>query len=82
LDNALQAMTNVTELIDDADEADKRADNDKHLDRRYRKAHAYEALDHLLKAALDKSETLQRRLADYHKASPELVHWLSRWQAG
>jgi hypothetical protein len=67
-------MTNVTELIDDVDEADKRADNDKYLDRRYRKARAYEAPDHLLKAALDKSETLRRRLADYHKASPELAH--------
>jgi hypothetical protein len=58
----------------------KRSDNDKYLDRRYRKAQAYEALDHLLTTALDKSETLQRRLADYHKASPELAHWLARWQ--
>jgi hypothetical protein len=59
----------------------RRSDNDKYLDRRCRKAHAYEALDHLLTTALDKGETLQRRLADYHKASPELAHWLSRWQA-
>jgi hypothetical protein len=81
LDNALQAMANVTELIDDVDDADKRSDNDKYLDRRYRKAQAYEALDHLLTTALDKSATLQSRLADYHKASPELAHWLSRWQA-
>ncbi len=29
LDNALQAMANVTELIDDVEEADKRSDNDK-----------------------------------------------------
>jgi hypothetical protein len=81
LDNALQAMANVTELIDDVDDADKRSDNDKYLDRRYRKANAYEALDHLLTTALDKSATLQRRLYDYHKASPELAHWLARWQA-
>jgi hypothetical protein len=46
----------ATELIDDAD---KRSDNDKYLDRRYRKASAYEALDHLLTTALDKSATLQ-----------------------
>jgi hypothetical protein len=38
---------------------------------RSRKAH--EALDHLLATALDKSEALQMRLADYHKASPELA---------
>jgi hypothetical protein len=82
LDNALQAMANVTELIDDVDETDKRSDNDKYLDRRYRKARAYEALDHLLTTALDKSETLQRRVADYHKVSPELAHWAARWQAG
>jgi hypothetical protein len=81
LDNARQAMANVTELIDDVDDADKRSDNDKYLDRRYRKAQAYEALDHLLTTALDKSATLRSRLADYHKASPELAHWLSRWQA-
>jgi hypothetical protein len=36
-------------------------------------------LDHLLTTGLDKSETLQRRLTDYQKASPELAHWLSRW---
>jgi hypothetical protein len=81
LDNSLQAMANVTELIDDVDDADKRSDNDKYLDRRYRKAQAYEALDHLLTTALDKSATLQSRLADYHKASPELAHYLARWQA-
>src|SRR5260370_3522763 len=68
----------ATELIDDAD---KRSDNDKYLDRRYRRPHAYDALDHLLTMALDKSATLQSRLADYHKASPELAHWLARWQA-
>ena len=43
LNNALQAMANVTELIDDVDDADKRSDNDKYLDRRYRKVQAYEA---------------------------------------
>jgi hypothetical protein len=53
LDNALQAIANVTERIDDVDNADKRSDNDKYLNRRYRKAcrHAYEALDHLLATA-------------------------------
>jgi hypothetical protein len=71
----------ATELIDDVDDADKRSDNDKYLDRRYRKVQAYEALDHLLTTALDKSATLQSRLTDYHKASPELAHWLARWQA-
>jgi hypothetical protein len=34
-------------------------------------------LDHLLTTGLDKSETLQRRLTDYQKASPELAP--SRW---
>src|SRR5258708_5498440 len=60
----------ATELIDDAD---KRSDNDKYLDRRYCKVQAYEALDHLLTTALDKSETLKTRVADYHKASPALA---------
>lgn len=55
--------------------------NDKYLDRRYCKANAYEALDHLLTTALNKSATLQSRVADYLKASPELTHWLARWQA-
>ena len=63
------------------DEAHKRSDNDKYLDRRYRKAKAYEALDHLLTTTLDKSATLRSRLADYLKTSPELAHWLARWQA-
>ena len=31
--------------------------NDKYLDSRYRKAQAYEALDHLLTTALNKGET-------------------------
>jgi hypothetical protein len=40
-----------------------------------------EALDHLLTTALDKSEALQSRLADYHKASSELAYWVARWQS-
>ena len=64
----------ATELIDDVDDADKRSHNGKYLDRRYRKAQAYEALDHLLTTAIDKSLTLQSRLTDYLKASPELAH--------
>jgi hypothetical protein len=71
----------LIELIDDVDDADKRSDNDKYLDRRYRKAKAYEALDHPLTTTLDKSATLQNRVPDYLKASPELANWLSRWQA-
>jgi hypothetical protein len=78
LDNALQAMANVTELIDDVDDADKRPDSDKYLDRRYRKANAYETLDHLLTTALDKSSLLRSRLDDYLNASPELAYWLKR----
>ena len=81
LDDALQAMANVTELIDDVDDADKRSGNDKYLDSGYRKANAYEALDHLLTTALDKSSTLRSRLDEYLKASPELAHWLARWQS-
>ena len=74
-------MANVTELIDDVDDADKRSDNDKYLDRRYRKAQAYEALDHLLTTTLNKSATLQSRLTDYLKASPELARHLAHWQS-
>jgi hypothetical protein len=77
----LEHTAGATELIDDVDHADKRSDNDKYLDRRYRKVQAYEALDQLLTTALDKSARLQSRVADYHKASPDLSHWLARWQA-
>jgi hypothetical protein len=79
LDDALLAMANVTELIDDVDDADKRSDNDKYLDRRYRKAKAYETLDHLLTTTLNKSATLQSRVADYMKASPS---WRTGSRAG
>jgi hypothetical protein len=39
------------------------------------------ALDHLLTTALDKSATLQSRLTDYLKASPELARHLAHWQS-
>jgi DNA-binding transcriptional regulator YbjK len=84
LDDALQAMANVTELIDDVDDADKRPDNDKYLDRRYRKAQAYEALDHLLTTALKKSSTRYKAAwptITRPRLSPELAYWLARWQA-
>ena len=47
----------------------------------YLKANAYEALDHLLTTALDKSSLLRSRLDDYLKASPELARWLKLWRA-
>jgi DNA-binding transcriptional regulator YbjK len=75
VDNALQAMANVVELIDDVIDADKRSDSDKYLDSRYRKAQAYEALDHLLTTALDRTQR--------HKAAwPTITRPRPSWPIG
>jgi hypothetical protein len=42
---------------------------------------AYRALQSMLNAAMAQSGRVGTELADYLKASPELAHWLSRWQA-
>jgi hypothetical protein len=81
LDNALQAMANVTELIDDVHEADKRSDTDKYLDRRYRKAQALRGPGPSADNGARQERNATETLADYHQASPELAHWLARWQA-
>jgi hypothetical protein len=59
LDNALQAMANVTERIDDVDNADKRSDNDKYLNRPQGMP---TRLWTICWQRLDKSATLQSRL--------------------
>jgi hypothetical protein len=67
-------------LGDDVDEADKRSDNDK-SGSSLPQGTGLRGLGHLLTTALDRSETIQRHLADYLNAPPELAHWLERWQA-
>jgi len=80
MDTALKAMANVTEMVDELNEATSNA-KDAYLDRRYREAAAYCSLDELLTTAMNKQGTLRKTLAAFHEASPELAHWLKRWQA-
>ena len=47
----------------------------------HHEARAYRALQSMLNAAMAQSGRAGTELADYLKASPELAHWLSRWQA-
>ena len=51
------------------------------LTRVHHEARAYRALQSMLNAAMAQSGRAGTELADYLKASPELAHWLSRWQA-
>lgn len=80
MDSALEAMANVTEMVDELNEATGNA-KDAYLDRRCREAAAYRSLDELLTTACNKQGTLREALAEFHKASPELAFWLQRWQA-
>ena len=47
----------------------------------HHEARAYRALQSMLNAAMAQSGRAGTELADYLKASPELAHWLARWQA-
>jgi hypothetical protein len=38
-------------------------------------------LQPILNATMQQSARVRTELADYLKASPELAHWLARWQA-
>jgi len=66
-------MANVTELIDDVEEDDKRSDNDKYLDRSLPARHRpTRPCDHLMTNGARRSATIQSGRADI-TGSPELA---------
>ena len=52
-----------------------------YLNRRYRRAEAYTALDGLLSTAMQRQERVEKQLADFLATSPKLAKHLARWQA-
>jgi len=63
------------------DEADKSSEHGQYLNRRYRRAAAYEVLDGLLTTAIQKHQQVEEQLASFLKSSPTLGRHLARWQA-
>jgi len=63
------------------DEADKSSEHGQYLNRRYRRAAAYEVPDGLLTMAIQKLQQVEEQLASFLKSSPTLGRHLARWQA-
>ena len=62
-------------------EAPQPADADSALNEKLsREARSYRILDALVASSLAQSVQVTDAMADYLKASPELGHWLARWQ--
>ncbi len=81
LDGALAAMATATDMVDELNEADKSSEHDQYLNRRYRRAAAYEILDGHLTMAIQKQRQVEQQLASFLESSPRLARHLARWQA-
>jgi hypothetical protein len=74
-------MASATDMVGELDDADKSSERDQYLNRRYRRAEAYEVLDGLLTTAIQKQQQVEKQLADFLEASPKLAKRLALWQA-
>jgi len=66
-------------MVDELDDADKSSEHDQYLNRRYRRASAYEVLDGLLTTAIQKQQQVEKQLTDFLEASPSSR---SDWRSG
>jgi hypothetical protein len=82
LDLLLQNMADIDDMIDELDDAAKKAGKaDDWQAAACRRARAYKALQPILTAAMQKHGQLEEQLADFLKASPKLARDLACWQA-
>jgi hypothetical protein len=82
LDQLLQNMADIDDMIDELDDAAKKAGKaDDWQAAACRRARAYKALQPILTAAMRQSDEVETQLAEFLKAAPKLAKRLAHWQA-
>jgi hypothetical protein len=76
-----EAVTVLTPYLGSARASAKPQPSNTYLNRRYRRAEAYNALDGFLSMAIQQQERVDGPLADFLAAPPQLAKHLARWQA-
>jgi hypothetical protein len=61
-------MASATDMVGELDDADKSSERDQYLNRRYRRAEAYEVLDGLLTTAIQKQQQVEKQLARFPRS--------------
>jgi hypothetical protein len=67
--NRAASCSTMAGFCPELDEADKSSEHDQYLNRRYRRAVAYEVLDGLLTTAIQKHQQVEEQLASFLKSS-------------
>jgi predicted nucleic acid-binding Zn-ribbon protein len=82
LDQLLQNMADIDDMIDELDDAEKKAGKpDDWQAAACRRARAYKALQPILTAAMRQSDEVEIQLAEFLKAAPKLAKRLAHWQS-
>jgi hypothetical protein len=84
LDRIICNMSDIVDMTDELDGANKKTDKDDDLAYRMkmqRQVRTYKALDTLIGEAVRQSAQLEGQLADFLEVSPKLAKHLARWQA-
>jgi hypothetical protein len=81
LDQLLNNMADIDDMMDELDDAAKKAGGDDYHAKAHRQARAYRALQPILTATMQKHGQLERQLATLLASAPMLAKRLAHWQA-
>jgi hypothetical protein len=81
LDQLLHNMADIDDMMDERDDAAKKAGGDDYHAKAHRQARAYKALQPILTVAMQKHGQLEEQLTAFPASAPKLAKRLALWQA-
>ena len=80
LDQLLHNMADIDDMMDELDDAAKKAGGDDHHAKAHRQARAYKLTQIVLTAAMQQQQLIEGQMAAFLASAPRLAKRLAHWQ--
>jgi hypothetical protein len=81
LDQLLHNMADIDDMMDELDDAAKKAGDDHRDAKAHRQARAYRLTQIVLTAAMQQYQLVEEQMTAFLASAPELARHLARWQS-
>ena len=81
LDQLLHNMADIDDMMDELDEAAKKAGGDDHHAKAHRQARAYKLTQIVLTATMQQYQLVEEQMAAFLASAPDLAQRLAHWQS-
>jgi hypothetical protein len=81
LDQLLHNMADIDDMMDELDDAAKKAGDDNRDLKAHRQARAYKLTQIVLTAAMQQQQLVEEQMAAFLASAPKLAERFARWQA-